>query len=88
MTPRRLLISGQVQGVGYRDWMVREARRLGLEGWVRNTPDGRVEAVLQGLEAPVATMLTLCRRGPLLARVDAIEESFWAGEVPAGFARR
>jgi len=65
-----------VQGVGYRDWMLREASRLGLSGWVRNRRDGTVEAVVAGEEPAVMALLTLCRRGPPLARVDRIEESF------------
>ena len=88
MRPRHLLITGRVQGVGYRDWMVREATRLGLSGWVRNRADGAVEAVVGGPEPAVLALLTLCRRGPLLARVDALEETFWDGEVVPGFSRR
>lgn len=87
MRPRHLLIAGRVQGVGYRDWMVREAGRLGLSGWVRNRPDGMVEAVVAGPEPAVEALLTLVRRGPRLARVDAVEERFWEGEVPEGFRR-
>jgi len=88
VNPRRLVIEGRVHGVGYRDWMVREAARLGLDGWVRNRPDGRVEAVLAGPEPAVAELLSLARRGPTLARVDAVEETFWEGEVGPGFVRR
>jgi acylphosphatase len=88
MSPRHLHIAGRVQGVGYRDWLVREAQKLGLDGWVRNMADGRVEAVISGPEPAVAELLMRCRRGPLLARVDAIEERFWEGEVGQGFARR
>ncbi|MBK1662316.1 acylphosphatase [Paracraurococcus ruber] len=88
MRARHLLIGGRVQGVGYRDWMVREAGRLGLSGWVRNRPDGQVEAVVAGPEPAVEALLTLLRRGPRLARVDSIEETFWEEEVPPGFFRR
>jgi acylphosphatase len=90
MRPRHLLIEGRVQGVGYRDWMAAEASRLGLAGWVRNRPDGQVEAVLHGPEPAVQALLTLCRRGPRLARVDRILESFHDGEVDMelGFQRR
>ena len=88
MRARHLLIEGRVQGVGYRDWMAREAARLGLSGWVRNRVDGKVEAVVGGPEPAVEALLSLCRRGPLLARVDAVEETFWEGEVEEGFLRR
>jgi acylphosphatase len=88
MRPRHLLIAGRVQGVGYRDWMVREATRLGLDGWVRNQADGSVEAVVAGPEPAVQALLTACRRGPLLARVDRIEESFAAPPDSPGFYQR
>lgn len=90
MRPRHLLIEGRVQGIGYRDWLVREASAQGLAGWVRNLPDGRVEAVVAGPEPAVMALLTACRRGPRLARVDRIEEAFWEGEVALeeGFQRR
>jgi acylphosphatase len=87
MTARRVLIEGRVQGVGYRDWMVREARRHGVSGWVRNRPDGRVEALVAGDAAAVAALLAACRHGPPLARVEALREE--AAEPPAeeGFRR-
>lgn len=88
MRARLLFISGRVQGVGYRDWMAREATRLCLDGWVRNLADGRVQALVCGDEAAVMAMLTLCRRGPFLARVDAIEESFAEAPPEPGFLRR
>jgi acylphosphatase len=83
MNARHLRIEGRVQGVGYRAWMVREASRLGLSGWVRNRADGSVEAVVAGPEPAVQALLTACRRGPVLARVDRIEESF-AEDLPEG----
>jgi acylphosphatase len=67
-----LLIAGRVQGVAYRQSTVDEARRLGLAGWVRNLPDGRVEAVAEGDRAQVEALVAWCRRGPRLARVDAV----------------
>jgi acylphosphatase len=77
-----LRIEGRVQGVGYRAWMVREARRLGLSGWVRNRADGSVEAVIAGPEPAVQALLTACRRGPVAARVDRIVEDFT--DLPEG----
>jgi acylphosphatase len=87
MKARHLLIAGRVQGVGYRDWMAREAARLGLAGWVRNRLDGQVEAVIAGPEPAVLALLTLVRRGPVLARVDSVEESFFEDAVEPGFIR-
>ena len=75
MAMTHVSIRGRVQGVGYRAWMADEARRRGLEGWVRNRRDGSVEAVLSGAENIVADMLATCRRGPSSARVDAVDAS-------------
>lgn len=88
MKARHLLIAGRVQGVGFREWLVETARAHHLTGWVRNRADGRVEAVITGPEPAVAALLSLCRRGPTLARVDALEETFWEDEVEPGFFRR
>jgi acylphosphatase len=74
MNCKRLIISGQVQGVGYREWMVRKARDFGLSGWVRNRLDGSVEALVAGDTAAVEELLRLCRRGPRMAVVVSIEE--------------
>lgn len=71
---RRVVIRGRVQGVGYRDFTEREALGRGLAGWVRNRRDGAVEAVLAGPPALVADMIAACRRGPINARVDALDE--------------
>jgi acylphosphatase len=71
---RHVMIRGRVQGVGYRDFTERAALARGLIGWVRNRRDGAVEAVLAGPPALVADMIAACRRGPINARVDAIEE--------------
>ena len=66
-------ITGRVQGVWFRGWVRDEARRLGLTGSVRNQPDGSVVALLVGKGPAVAAMLALCREGPELAQVDAVE---------------
>ena len=87
MTARRVIIAGRVQGVGYRDWMQREATRLGVHGWVRNRRDGTVEALVSGEEAAVQALLSACRRGPRLARVDAITEEFAEPPTEPGFRR-
>lgn len=87
MPARLLRIEGRVQGVGYRDWMCREAVRLGLHGWVRNRPDGSVQALVDGEEAAIRTLLAACRRGPLMARVDRIEERLAEPPAEPGFQR-
>lgn len=87
MRARRVLIRGRVQGVGYRDWMVRQADRLGVRGWVRNRPDGTVEALVAGEEAAVQALLSACRRGPLLAQVEGIAEEFADPPAEPGFLR-
>lgn len=87
MSARILVVAGRVQGVGYRDWMVAEARRLGVHGWVRNRRDGTVQALVAGEEAAVQALLLLCRRGPALARVDDITEDFAEAPAEPGFHR-
>jgi len=70
-------ISGRVQGVFFRDRTRRAALSLRLRGWVRNLPDGRVEALFEGEDADVDSMLEWCRTGPPLAsvgNVDVLEE--------------
>ncbi|MGO4717193.1 acylphosphatase [Bradyrhizobium sp. 2TAF24] len=71
---RHVMIRGRVQGVGYRAWVDETAQPHGLDGWVRNRRDGAVEAVFAGAASDVAQMIVACRRGPALARVDAIDE--------------
>jgi len=84
----RLAITGRVQGVGYRDWAVATGQRLGLSGWVRNRTDGSVEALVVGNDEAVGRMIEACRRGPSLARVDAVDvEPIDLDVLPAGFTR-
>jgi acylphosphatase len=66
---KRLVITGRVNGVGDRAWMVHKATELGLSGWVRNRPDGAVEALIVGDIASVEELSRLCRRGPRMAEV-------------------
>ncbi len=66
-------IEGRVQGVGYRAWTHRAALEAGLTGWVRNRPDGSVEAVFQGAHADVARMIEDCRSGPDGSVVSCVE---------------
>jgi acylphosphatase len=69
----RVVLSGRVQGVGFRAWIERTARSLGLSGWVRNRRDGSVEALFAGSAAVVDDMISRCRRGPDHARVEVLE---------------
>jgi acylphosphatase len=85
----RLIITGRVQGVGYRDWAMGTAVRLALTGWVRNRADGSVEAVIVGDDAAVGQMIDACRRGPPAARVDAVDvEPLDLDVLPDGFRLR
>lgn len=82
MTDRKsvqVVISGRVQGVGYRAWCVRTATALGLSGWARNRRSGSVEAVLCGEAAGVEAMLEALWKGPVYARIDEVEVT---GEAP------
>lgn len=81
-------ITGRVQGVAYRAWAEREATARGLAGWVRNRSDGSVEALFHGPPAAVDDMLAACRRGPMAARVDAVETAPADEAPPQGFAQR
>jgi len=73
MAAIRLLVSGRVQGVGFRAFVERQALKRGLRGWVRNRRDGTVEALAIGGDAELAAMEEDCRRGPRLSRVDSVE---------------
>lgn len=68
----RLLVSGRVQGVGFRYWTVGEAKRLGLAGWVRNRSDGTVEILAIGQADALSQLAQSCRHGPSHARVTAV----------------
>ena len=67
-----VLISGRVQGVGYRAWVRDRAAILGISGWVRNCRNGDVEAVFSGPESLIGEMLDTCRKGPDWARVSDV----------------
>ena len=73
MIRRRVVVSGQVQGVFFRASAREEADRSGVAGWARNLPDGRVEAVLEGPEEAVEAMVGWCREGTSLADVREVE---------------
>lgn len=73
MIARRVLVSGRVQGVGFRFFAERAARASGVRGWVRNLPDGRVETVVEGEEDSVARYLEKVGRGPFDGSVSGFE---------------
>ncbi|MFC4158113.1 acylphosphatase [Chitinimonas lacunae] len=72
---RHLRICGLVQGVSYRYGFEQEAKRLGVNGWVRNRLDGSVEAHIEGEAEAIAQLLAWARRGPELARVESVDAS-------------
>ena len=77
----RVIVSGRVQGVFFRAECEQMAVSNGLAGWVRNLPDGSVEAAFEGLDAAVDSAIAWCRVGPSLARVEAVDVS---DEPPMG----
>ena len=88
VTAIHLIIHGRVQGVGYRAWTASTAKRLGLQGWVRNRRDGTVEAIFCGTEAAIILMRKECDHGPLAAKVTQIDEKMWNDTIPIGFEQR
>ncbi len=85
---RRVVVHGHVQGVFFRDSARRLAGRHGVAGWIRNNPDGTVEAVLEGEEEAVERLVEFCRTGPRGAAVDRIEVKEEEPEGLAAFAVR
>ena len=73
MKSAHVFISGFVQGIGFRQFILRQAQDLRLTGWVRNVSDGRVEAVFQGEKDKVERVIALCRKGPFLAEVKSVD---------------
>lgn len=80
----RVTVSGIVQGVNFRRYTQMTARSLGVQGWVRNLPDGRVEGCFEGGTDAVTALVDWCRSGPPAGRVDTLEvlEEPFAGEFP------
>ena len=68
----RVLVSGRVQGVSFRDATRSQAEQLGLSGWVRNTQDGQVEAIFEGVPETVQQMIEWCKSGPSSADVEDV----------------
>ena len=89
MIRRRLVVTGRVQNVFYRDWFGERARSLGLDGWIRNRPDGSVEAVVQGPGEMVDQMIALARQGSPASHVADVQAHDDApAETLEGFAQR
>ena len=82
---RHVVVQGSVQGVGFRYAVERAARSRGVTGWVRNSPDGTVEAVFEGSREDVEALVDLCRRGPRGAQVDSVRVLDEPVERLAGF---
>ncbi len=80
MKTRRATVTGRVQGVGFRFFAERAARELGVRGWVRNLPNGAVEAVAEGEEEAVTRFFERLRKGPQGSRVERLAEE----ELAAG----
>ena len=83
-----ILVSGRVQGVLFRSNTRKQAEKLGIAGWVRNTPDGRVEIIAQGSRESLEKLISWCQKGPLFAKVGKIQveweklkESFSSFEI-------
>jgi acylphosphatase len=84
----RFVISGRVQGVGFRAFVERQARKRGLRGWVRNRRDGTVEALVIGDEATLREMEAACHRGPSLAAVTQLDRLEATDDGSDGFEAR
>ncbi|MBD1807130.1 acylphosphatase [Microcoleus sp. FACHB-SPT15] len=83
-----VFITGRVQGVGYRFSTRDEANRLGINGWVRNLSDGRVEALFEGSKAAVEEMIKWCHKGPRAAVVKDVAVEYEEPEGLLGFETR
>jgi acylphosphatase len=88
LTRKRVIVSGRVQGVFFRDTTRRRAEAAGVAGWVRNTPDGTVEAVFEGDPEAVEQLVAFSRRGPSGAEVVSVDVTEEEPEGLAGFEVR
>jgi acylphosphatase len=68
-----IIISGDVQGVGFRQYVKYQAKKLNIKGWVKNLPNGRVEGLFVGDRENTEKIIEYCRRGPFLAQVKNVE---------------
>jgi acylphosphatase len=86
MPTRHLLIKGKVQGVFYRATAKEVAERIGITGWVKNTPEGHVEATVSGTEKQVQEFIAWCRQGPQKAVVTGVDVQDVPDEFFTGFS--
>ncbi len=78
-------ISGKVQGVSFRYYILKEAQRLGIFGWVKNLENGQMEVVAQGKEEELQQLIRLCRKGPPYAEVERVDMEEIPEEKMEGF---
>ena len=88
LTRAHVFVTGRVQGVYYRANTREQARQRGVDGWVRNLADGRVEAVFEGEEASVEAMVEWCHTGSPRAEVEGVEVEYEPPEGESGFEVR
>ncbi len=84
----KLKIFGRVQGVFFRDHTQEKAKELGVVGWVRNMPDGTVEALIEGSADAIEQMIAWCHQGPSSAQVEKVEVEWMDAEGCEGFEVR
>jgi acylphosphatase len=84
----RLMISGRVQGVGYRDSMVAQAQALGVTGWVQNLQSGEVQAHIEGDARQLEKLIAWCHRGPSFASVETVRNEVTEPIQSKSFERR
>jgi len=82
----RCIVGGRVQGVYYRAATAEQAQRFGIDGWVKNLADGRVEVLAAGSPEAVAALVRWLWQGPPAARVDSVQVEEWVSGVPRGFS--
>ena len=85
---RTVVVRGRVQGVFFRGSAEQQARAVDVDGWIRNRPDGSVEAVFEGTPEAVETLVAWCRHGPRWARVDDLQVSQQPAAGLTGFEIR
>ncbi|MGD0190671.1 MAG: acylphosphatase [Rhizomicrobium sp.] len=88
LTTLRLRVEGFVQAVGYRNFAIAEATKLGLNGWIRNRADGTVEILASGPTKDVEALVAACMRGPAGSRVNNVELHNAEAPLEKGFHRR